>query len=303
MLDTTDTELPAASPREVVRAASQDFTHLLASADQVPASPRVVALMLDELKRPQLQRDRLVELAAHDPVTAGRLVGLAASEGSGTGDGIETVGHAIDALGKQQIEALLQFLAARCNRRVMGKLELPRLWDYSVRTAKAASVIAGLQKAAPGQRESLARTKLAAYTVGLLHAVGEAVLHLNLPQEMDVLDAREPIFSTSRYRHQRVILGYSYAQVSAALLRSWHVPESLVSAIEFHDAPFFSGVYDPLAYVLQMASWRARAAVSGLNHSELVASFPDAPAIALKIDLETLLAHDRPDPKLVRGRN
>jgi hypothetical protein len=42
---------------------------------------------------------------------------------------------------------------------------------------------------------------------------------------------------------------------------------------------------------LHLAAWRCRAQESGFNEHELAKTFPDTTALALKMDLETVLDH------------
>ena len=73
------------------------------------------------------------------------------------------------------------------------------------------------------------------YTSGLLHNVGElAVLRVSPTLARDCSKLKEGV---SPKQSQEGMLGFSYAEVSAALLQRWLVPDSLVStvAMQHHD--------------------------------------------------------------------
>jgi hypothetical protein len=51
-------------------------------------------------------------------------------------------------------------------------------------------------------------------------------------------------------------------------------------------------VYEPLAGVLHLAAWRARAREAGLGQRELAVSFPGEVGVALGLDIDMVLQQD-----------
>ena len=86
--------------------------------------------------------------------------------------------------------------------------------------------------------------------------------------------------------------GYSYAQVGAGLARKWLFPLPIVEALLHQDTPFDHDAYEPLAGVLHLAAWRARAKDSGMNQREMAVSFPGAVGEVLALDIDMVLQQD-----------
>ena len=56
--------------------------------------------------------------------------------------------------------------------------------------------------------------------------------------------------------------------------------------------PFEGDTYEPLAGVVHMASWRARAQEINMDREAMAATFPDVVAILLGLSLEMVLDKD-----------
>jgi HD-like signal output (HDOD) protein len=108
----------------------------------------------------------------------------------------------------------------------------------------------------------------AAFTCGLIHAIGELAMHLAMPEVMAALDkdcaATGPAPRQARARECWAIATPS---VGAGFARMWHFPQAMVDALEHQYAPFENNVYEPLAGVIHLASWRARAKVGKLGRA------------------------------------
>lgn len=57
-------------------------------------------------------------------------------------------------------------------------------------------------------------------------------------------------------------------------------------------APLDNQVYEPLAGVLHLAAWRARAREAGWGEKELAVSFPGEVGLALGMDIDMVLQQD-----------
>ena len=72
----------------------------------------------------------------------------------------------------------------------------------------------------------------AAFTCGMLHSLGELLIHATYPVEgKKVLEAIEA--GGSRYQTEKSIFGYDYADVGAELAKRWKFPEDIIQAIQY----------------------------------------------------------------------
>ena len=78
------------------------------------------------------------------------------------------------------------------------------------------------------------------FILGLLHNIGELVMHQVSPEKVEECFSDD--ISYLPWRKQQDILGFTYGECSAELLKSWHLPYSLVAPIRYQDEADFSQV-------------------------------------------------------------
>jgi hypothetical protein len=115
---------------------------------------------------------------------------------------------------------------------------------------------------------------------------------MGMPNEVAALDLEIPPLDLRRAQVERILFGFCYAQVSAGLARQWHFPQPMVDALEHQPAPFENEVYEPLAGVIHLATWCARAKLAGLSERALAVTFPGPVGDALALDIDTVLQRD-----------
>ena len=117
-------------------------------------------------------------------------------------------------------------------------------------------------------------------------------MHIGMPDEIALLDAEVPSLDLRRAQAELQRFGYCYAQVGAGLARQWQFPQPIVDALEHQDEPFENTVYEPLAGVIHLASWRARAKEAGLSDKDLAVTFPGSVGEVLGLDIDMVLQQD-----------
>ncbi|MCX7814336.1 MAG: HDOD domain-containing protein [Tepidimonas ignava] len=255
---------------------------LLQQAKAIPSIPRVVSEVLTELDRDDPDPRRLSELIATDPGLTARLLKLANSAFFGLTRQIDSVDEAIQVLGLNHLRTLVQAVALGTSFKTVPGVNLEQFWRYSLNTAKICRPLARSLKLPDG----------AAFTAGLVHAVGDLVMHIGMPDVVAKIDWRVSPFDLTRAEVERSVLGYTYADVSAAFAQRWDFPEAIVTALKHQLVPFEGDIYEPLAGVVHMAAWRARAQEMGLDREAMRATFPDVVATLLGLSLDTVLDKD-----------
>jgi HD-like signal output (HDOD) protein len=161
-------------------------------------------------------------------------------------------------------------------------LDMHQFWGYSLDTAKLSRKLA----------REVRVNEATAFTAGLIHATGELVMHLGMPEQMQWLNDQALPFSAQRHRAERHLLGYHYADVGAGFAQSWAFPKTIVEAIAHQIAPFDGGNYEPMAGIVHLAAWRARARQEGLNPSAMAVCYPAEVALNLGIDIDHVLEQE-----------
>lgn len=259
-----------------------ELNALLARPVALPSLPRAVALLMSELAHEEPSLRRLNQFFGTDPALAGRLLELANSHTFQLPRQIAGVPEALALLGTAQVRALVMSAPLGTTSRSVPGVNMQQFWRYSLNTAKLARSLAGIAQ----------QNQVAAYTAGLLHALGELVIHLADPERIQSINTLVAPFDLRRGKIERRILGYCYGHVTAGLARRWRLPETVVDALQYQSAPFEHSAYEPLAGVIHLAAWRARAREAELGDKELAVTFPGEVGLALGLDIDMVLQQD-----------
>ena len=259
-----------------------ELNALLALPAVLPSLPRMVALLMNELAPEEPNLRRVAQLFAADPALAARLLEQANAAAFGAQRQIAGIPEALALLDTGQLRTLVGTAPLGTTSRSVPGVNLQQFWRYSLNTAKLARSLAG----------SVHQNQLAAYTAGLLHCLGELVIHLADPVRAAQLNTLVSPLDLRRGKLEQRLFGYCYAQVSAGLAQRWQLPELVVDALNYLNAPFDHNAYEPLAGVLHLAAWRARAREVGLDDKEMAVSFPGEVGLALGLDIDMVLQQD-----------
>jgi HD-like signal output (HDOD) protein len=248
----------------------------------LPAMPRTISELLGEMNREEPSPKRVGELIGHDPALTTRVLRLSNSAFFRVSRKIGSADEAVALLGLTHVRSLVMAAALGASFKNVPGIELKQFWRYSLRAAEIARSLAGLLKQNQGN----------AFTAGLIHAIGILVLHIAMPDEMMPIDMGTPPLDLNRAAAEKSAFGYTYADVGAGMAEKWQFPAEMVSALVNQIAPFEGEAYDPLAGLLHLASWRARAEELQLDTQGLVATFPDMVGLTLGLDVDSVLGKD-----------
>ena len=255
---------------------------LLARQFTLPSIPKVVALLLNELDRPEVDLKKVNRLIATDPALTTRLLRLANSDFFKLSGKINSVSEALALLNLALVRTMAQEAAQTASIKAVPGINLQRFWDYSLNVARVSRSLAGVVR----------QNQQAAFTCGLIHAVGELAMHLAMPEATAMVSERCEPLDLRRASVERNTFGYCYATVGAGFARMWRFPQPMVDALEHQFAPFENNVYEPMAGVIHLAAWRARGKEAGMNERALAVTFPGPVGLALGLDIDMVLQQD-----------
>ena len=248
----------------------------------LPAMPRAVSDLLSEMNREEPSPRRVGELIGQDPALTTRVLRLSNSAFFRVSRKIGNADEAVAMLGLTHVRSLVMAAALGASFKNVPGIDLKQFWRYSLRSAEIARSLSSLLKTHPGN----------AFTAGLIHGIGILVMHIAMPDEMAPLDMATPPLDLKRAEVELATFGYSYAEVGAGMAEKWQFPSEMVSALSNQNAPFEGEAYDPLAGLLHLASWRARAEELQMDSGDLAATFPDLVGLTLGLDLDSVLGKD-----------
>jgi len=259
-----------------------ELDELLNKAKALPSIPKVVTEVLTELDSDDPDPRRISQFVATDPGLTARMLKLANSAFFGLTREISSVQDAVNILGFNHLRTLVTAVALSSSFKTVPGVNLEQFWRYSLNAAKICKTLA----------QSLKQPDGAAFTAGLVHAVGDLVMHIGMGEEIAKIDWNVSPFDLKRAETEKGVLGYTYADVSAAFAQRWDFPEVIVKALQHQLVPFEGDIYEPMAGIVHMASWRARAEEMKLDRDGMAATFPDVVAILLGLDLQMVLDKD-----------
>jgi HD-like signal output (HDOD) protein len=256
---------------------------LLKQPNALPSAPKVVRQLMATFDQEDVDLLRAAALIESDPVLTAKLIKTANSAFFGLHRSV-TNREAMNMMGLIKVRALVIGAALGDGFHRLGGVNLGQFWRYSLNSANLSRYIA----------LPIRIDESTAFTAGLVHGIGELVMHAGMPEAMIDLDRSIPMLDLKRARAERGLFGYSYAEVGAALAREWKFPKKMINAIEHQVAPFDNDVYEPIAGVIHIASWRARAEELSLGSEGLINTYPDPVGLVLGIDPDTVIGEEIP---------
>lgn len=257
----------------------------------LPAIPKIVHELIDSFNNQDVSIDDIAKKLAADPVLSARLLRLANSAYYHVSRTVGTVNDALSMLGFVTVRTLVISSGLTGGYKSMPGMDLPQFWRYSLHTAAVAGWVA---KHANVNRDQ-------AFTVGLMHAIGQLVMHAGMPEQMLHLDKLASPMDARRIDMERTSFGYTFANVGAELARQWRFPTTFVDAIAHFADPLQHEPFDPVAGCIHLAAWRARAEHNGLTAEEMAATVPAEVCKKLGVSTDTFLKDMPPLSEMCEG--
>lgn len=199
---------------------------------QIGALPTFPA-HITELKRmcldPNASIDEITRRISVDPSLTADILRLANSAGFITSRKIDLISEAVMIIGLKNLYALLLAAAARgiMNQRYK---KFEKIWEHSNRAAFYARMIA--------EERGFAKLSTAAFTAGLLHALGKIIL-LSVDPSTSKSIARmmkEKDIAASDILEE-IHIGISHSEIGSEIAKKWNFPDYLTETIRYHNNP------------------------------------------------------------------
>jgi HD-like signal output (HDOD) protein len=261
-----------------------NIDRLLKLPDALPSAPKVVRKLIETFNQEEVDTLYVVSLMEEDPVLVAKVLKTANSAFFGLSRSVTNVRDALNMMGLIKVRALVIAASLGEGFRCVGGINLAQFWRYSMTAANLSRTLALPIKI----------DENTSFTAGLVHGIGELMMHTAMPEAMMDLTQRVPVFDIKRAEAEQSLFGYNYSHVGAALADEWRFPTKMVNAIRHQTAPFGDDVYEPIAGVVHIASWRARAHEMSLGGHELLGSYPSPIGAILGIDSASVMEETIP---------
>ena len=256
-----------------------NIDRLLKLPNTLPSAPKVVRKLMETFNQEDVDTLYVASLLEEDPVLTAKLLKTANSAYFGLSRSVTNARDALNVMGLIKVRALVIAASLGEGFRCVGGVNHTQFWRYSIASANLSRCIALPIKI----------DESTAFTAGLVHSIGELMMHAAMPEAMMDLNQRVPVLDIKRAHAEQGLFGYSYGEVGAALAQEWRFPQKMIDAIRHQAAPFEDDVYEPIAGVVHIASWRARGQEMSLSGEELISSYPDPIGMVLGINPDSVM--------------
>lgn len=193
---------------------------LMATLEAMPASAPVALRVLDAIDSRISTAATVGGVVEGDPSLTARLLRLANSAYYSPMTAVTTTVRAIGLVGFSAVRALAVTTAAGLNG-----AEMPTgFWEHSAQTAHAASLLA----------RHFGLKSNEAFSLGLLHDMGEGLMCVADAEAWSHIEAEAPVEGEARLELERQVYGTTHPELGARLLRAWGLPEASRQAIAEH---------------------------------------------------------------------
>jgi HD-like signal output (HDOD) protein len=264
---------------------------LLKDANSLPNLPGVVQQLIESFENDNVSIDEIAEIISADPVLSAKLLRLANSAYYGMPRQIASVSDAMAMLGFITVRTLVVSSGLTGSFKRLSGIDLHNFWLNSLHVACLAK---HWSKAVGINREQV-------FTVGIMHRIGELMIHQRLGQEMHAIDEGAGLFDLHRFQVERRMLGFSYAEAGAKLASHWHFPHAFTQSVLWAPEPLATPPFDPVSGLVYLASWRVWADSRGLSEETVAADWPESVGNALNLSRDVALQNLPPLKELAAG--
>ncbi|PRC92957.1 HDOD domain-containing protein [Solimicrobium silvestre] len=256
-----------------------NFDALFLQQHALPTIPKVVQEVIDSFNNDRVSVEDIAQKLAADQVLSAKILRLANSSYYHVSRSIGTVDDAVLMLGFMTVRTLVVSTGLTNGFKNVSGFDLKKFWRYSMHTAVIAKWLSKQKKT----------NSDFAFTVGMMHAIGQLVMHAAMPEEMMEVDKIAGALDARRFDIESKSFGYNFADVGAELAVRWKFPDEFGTAIRCFPHPLEHDNFDPMAGIIHLAAWRSRAFEHDLTAEEMQATFPTEVAAKLNIRIDMIL--------------
>lgn len=225
----------------------------------LPALPEAAMRVMHQADDPNASASGIARTLSHDTALSARVLRLANSAFFGLERRVANLTEAVVVLGLRHVRNLSLVAATYpwLNRSLAGYgLGPKQMWNHAFGTALGAKLIAQRKRSADPE---------VAFTAGLLHDIGKAVLSMWLEDRLPALLTYAARKDLTFDEAERELFGFDHAEVGALLGERWNLPGVIVTVIRHHHHPDTCDPHEPLADCVHVGNYLAMSLGFGLG--------------------------------------
>ncbi len=218
----------------------------LKNIDDIPTLP-VVALNVNKmLEDKNISINTLAQTIENDPAIVAKLLRLVNSPFYGFSSKIDSISRSVVVLGFDAVRnavlsvCVVDALAGEAD----SGFDMEKFWEHSISVAVTSKYLAQHSRLAPSDQ---------CFVAGILHDIGKVITVRHFPELY--AEIRRGIEEEGlRYSAaERAVMGCDHGCIGGYLARTWHIPDHLSNAIEYHHEPKPEMEGSQIALVVNMA--------------------------------------------------
>ncbi|MCB6184312.1 HDOD domain-containing protein [Leeia sp. TBRC 13508] len=197
---------------------------------QLPTIPKVVQELIDSFNQEDVDISSIAKKVALDQVLTAKVLRLANSAHYGASRTIGSVDDAVVILGFNSLRTLVIASGITGSFNAIPGFDTAAFWKHCLHSAAIAKWLAkhGTKKL----------NQELAFTAGLMHGIGQLLIHIAYPKESATLHKTDGIGSLEdRIKLEQAAIGIDHAQVGAELAKRWNFPLHIQQAIALYATP------------------------------------------------------------------
>lgn len=233
-----------------------DMAKIVAQTTALVSLPAVCVKINEIIERNNYTVAEIGSMISKDANLAARLLRVANSAFYGFPSKINTVSRAVTIIGSRELRDIVLATSAveAFSKIPIDMANMNSFWMHSLDCAIISRIIASRAHVLHNER---------LFVSGLLHDVGHLVMVLKIPDY-----ARDAMIHAARKQQnleqaEQEIVGFDHAQLGAALLQTWQLPDNLYETVQYHHDPFAAPNYAREASIVYLANQWAKAGRMG----------------------------------------
>jgi HD-like signal output (HDOD) protein len=241
-----------------------ELASLVDQPNKLPTIPKVLQKLIESFNDEDVSVNEIARQLAADPALSAKLLRLANSAYFHVSRTVATVDDAVRMLGFVMVRNLVLgngMVAAFPN---IPGIDLQQFWRHNLYTASASRWLA---IAADENGDT-------AFTLGIMHGIGQLQMHMGMPEAIAPLDRNIHILEAGRAELEQSTFGFHYGEVSAALAKIWNFPAFMIDALRAIPTPLAAEPFSISAGLVHLGAWRSRTEIFGMDDGAVSASYP-----------------------------
>jgi HD-like signal output (HDOD) protein len=201
-----------------------NIERIIAQSRELKSLPDSVYQLNQLMHNKNVTMSEIADIVASDPVLSAKILKSVNSPFYGFPSKIETIAYAVSILGIDSIRylAISNAVISKFSGSANTLVPIDSFWRHSFATAIIAQQLARMRNHGNDER---------IFTAGLLHDLGSLLMAIAIPHDYKQVISKANSEQIPLHQAESEFLGFTHIDITAELLKSWNLPNSIVEGI------------------------------------------------------------------------